>query len=193
MRKETIVKTYLTFDELNESQRKFVLDKYRTWNVDHDSWYDFVYEDQNTILKLLGFDNVEIKFRGFWSQGDGASFTGRFKIPKNKKELKERIKAVKEYAPDTELYNYESMEFSDEEREEETLNVYRITQHYVHYNTITSDNDDLKMFAREYSKHIYRELEKAFEDLTSDEEVRESLIANEIEFDEDELKGRGVK
>lgn len=39
-------------------------------------WWDSVYEDAKADAKELGFDIEDIRFSGFWSQGDGASWTG---------------------------------------------------------------------------------------------------------------------
>lgn len=47
----------------------------------HDGWYDDTIEDFcDNILPHFGLDvsYKDVEFSGFWSQGDGASFTGRF-------------------------------------------------------------------------------------------------------------------
>lgn len=77
MRQETITVTYLKFNELNDDQKKKVLDNLRNINVDHDEWNDFLIEDFKTKLESLGFIDIKVYWSGFWSQGDGASFTAR--------------------------------------------------------------------------------------------------------------------
>ena len=56
------------------------IEKHRHINVDHE-WWDAVYEDFNRVCEILGIelDKREPSFSGFWSQGDGASWTGRYR------------------------------------------------------------------------------------------------------------------
>lgn len=52
-----------------------LIEKHRDFNV-HDEWYEFTKDDLATTLKeFTGMDVKESQFSGFWSQGDGASFT----------------------------------------------------------------------------------------------------------------------
>lgn len=53
------------------------VDEYRTVLVDHDDWYDCVYQDFKERMTAIGIDVDNIYFSGFWSQGDGACFEGR--------------------------------------------------------------------------------------------------------------------
>lgn len=76
MRQETILKTYLKFNELSPSQQTKVLDKNRDINVD-DQWYEFTYEAYTNKLSKLGFYDIKLSFSGFYSQGDGASFSAK--------------------------------------------------------------------------------------------------------------------
>lgn len=78
MRKVTIEKTYLTFDELDEKKRAKVIDNNRDINVYHD-WYWFIYEDFKKKLERLGFYQIKFYWTGFYSQGDGASFEAKHK------------------------------------------------------------------------------------------------------------------
>lgn len=56
------------------------IDKYRDINVDHE-WWDCTYDDFKRVCEILGIevDAREPSFRGFWSQGDGASWTGTYR------------------------------------------------------------------------------------------------------------------
>ena len=79
------MKTVLTqtilydIDDLKKPENKHlkarVLDKYNDINTSHE-WYDNIEDDIKEELKQLGFYNVDMRFSGFWSQGDGASITG---------------------------------------------------------------------------------------------------------------------
>ncbi|MCJ5690409.1 hypothetical protein LPJ08_29055, partial [Klebsiella pneumoniae] len=54
-----------------------LIEKYRYINVDYHGWWEWTLDDFVRVAKLFGVDVDEddIQFRGFWSQGDGASFT----------------------------------------------------------------------------------------------------------------------
>jgi hypothetical protein len=177
-------------EDFSPKDQEKIIDNYRDINVDHD-WWDFTYEDMIRCLETLGFYNVEIQFSGFWSQGDGASFTAWFDTAK-KAELNKRLKKLASEAPDiaekARSFGFADMKFHEEELEDGRIEVYRSSHHYSHENTITSDNEDLKEFARAFSRLIYRQLENEYEYLTSDEAVKETLEANEYEFDANTLK-----
>ncbi len=79
MRQETIVKTYLKFTELSESQQDKVVDMLLDINVDTNMWYESCYAYYTQKLRSLGFYDIKFEFSGFWSQGDGASFTAKHK------------------------------------------------------------------------------------------------------------------
>ena len=78
MRQETIVKTYKYFNELTPEQQNKVIEKYH--DINEDSW-EFSYEDLKrefiTKLESMGYSNIKIEYSGFYSQGDGASFTAK--------------------------------------------------------------------------------------------------------------------
>lgn len=68
---------YLPFDELPETTKERVLERYGDWNVDHE-WWDYVYDWFAETMKAEGVevDTDKTWFRGFWSQGDGAAWSG---------------------------------------------------------------------------------------------------------------------
>lgn len=45
--------------------------------LDVQEWWEPIEEGFTEDLKELGFSDINIRFNGFWSQGDGASFTAR--------------------------------------------------------------------------------------------------------------------
>jgi hypothetical protein len=47
----------------------------------YDDWYDHIYEDAKEEGASKGFDIDDIAFSGFWSQGDGAMWTGGVDLP----------------------------------------------------------------------------------------------------------------
>jgi hypothetical protein len=140
----------------------------------HD-WFDSVYEDFCQIAEILGFDvsAKNIQFSGFWSQGDGASFTGSYAY------AKQSAKRIRECAPkDTELHAIADMLAELQRRNfyQLTGRVYRVSHQYSHSNTIraecqrdsaqdaTSDSDDiLTDAARRLSDWLYSALESEYE------------------------------
>jgi hypothetical protein len=48
----------------------------------HDDWYDYIYTDAKDEGLDKGFEIEDIAFSGFWSQGDGAMWTGNIDLPK---------------------------------------------------------------------------------------------------------------
>ena len=107
---ETVV---YTIDELPEAAKEAARAWYREAGL-HDEWYDFVYEDFQAICRILGVelgaspaelmggatrDMPQVFFRGFHSQGDGASFAGSYRHAQG------AARAIRAHAPrDTELH-----------------------------------------------------------------------------------------
>jgi hypothetical protein len=207
----TIEKTVFTFDELNDGAKELAREWFRTNYPDH-GWWDSVYEDAERIAKILGieFDQTPIKllgggtryepaiyFSGFWSQGDGACFTGSYHYARG------AHKAIRKYAPDDKALHA----IADELLALQKAHGFRLEAHikkgygahYSHENTVTADITDrvtgndiasesaadaLTEIMRDFMRWIYRSLEKEHEWLTSNEQVDENIRANEYDFDE---------
>lgn len=194
MRQETTITTYYEFSELTDKQKAKAIEKYRDINVHYHGWQDDTLEDFENVLELLGFKKVRIEYSGFWSQGDGASFTGEFLMPSDEDTLEMRLEKLKTEYPwihennESLFKQYEDLIFSDDDSLYlETCNVYRIGHHYSHSNTITCDHEGVKEFARSFSDLIYKTLEKEYDFLTSDEQVIETIEANGYEFTVSEI------
>lgn len=78
--------TVYTFAELKELGDSRAIERASQWLRDgatmDDFWSEYVIEEWKTALAQIGFDNVEISYSGFWSQGDGASFTASVDLTK---------------------------------------------------------------------------------------------------------------
>ena len=184
MRFETITKTFYQFDELSEKAQKKAIEHFRYINVDNDFWHECIIDDRKEILKSLGFYEIKFNFSGFCSQGDGASFTGKFSIPESKIELAERIRKTKQNFPSVDLALFAQIDFFGAEIDRGNFEVFRISNHYYHENTISSDFESMKEFARDFSQETYKALQSEFEFLTEDAQIIETIRANEYEFDE---------
>ncbi len=67
-------RTGFKFDKLSDEAKEVAREWYREHMNDYE-WWDHIYDEWKEELNDMGFYNVEIAFSGFWSQGDGASFT----------------------------------------------------------------------------------------------------------------------
>lgn len=63
------------FSELDEAAKQRVREWY-VQDVDRFEWWDYVFETAKADGEKRGFDIEDIRFSGFWSQGDGASWKG---------------------------------------------------------------------------------------------------------------------
>lgn len=206
---EQITTTVYTFDELSEFAQNTALDNARYSDVNLFEWWETTYEDVATIAELFGLDirqtrkqssdgkkhwyDPTIYFSGFSSQGDGACFEGYYQYKKG------ALKAVKEYAPqDNELHN-----IVKQLQELQKSNFYRITcrtkqrGYYNHSgcmdveveNKIDSyldikNEDDFIQCMRDFADWIYERLEEEYDYLTSDECIKERVLANDVRFTE---------
>ena len=190
----TITRNILAFSELSQEQKAKALERHRDWNVDYQ-WWEFTYDDAKEIGKMLGFDVGNIQFRGFWSQGDGACFTGRFSYPG-----KNIRKSIREHVPnDGWLHS-----IADEAQRLYRRSFYTACGsvshrgHYCHERSMSVDLSDYEEFkgrvedsdwtelCADFALWIYGRLQAEYEHLTSDESVSESLELNDVEFEIDE-------
>ena len=180
-----------------------LLDKYRDINLYHE-WWDCTYDHWREKLQQVGYDDVEMTFSGFCSQGDGASFTAKVRSPDvqlfmNQHDLATRYPHVYTLAGQ----GYVSLWLS------------RYSSHYYHENTVGGEGEletmyepdddadlreaamweiyckaelefpefveDFETISRDYMQHLYRDLESDYFHLTSDEAVRETLSINNIQ------------
>jgi hypothetical protein len=128
-----------------------------------------------------------IYFSGFYSQGDGASFSGTYYYAKNwKKEIEKEWKECP-YIPYME-------KIADEMRKTFYRHEFKILQggFYDHSGTMSSYNNDftekqedaiLENF-RSIADEFYSILEKEWEFLNSNESIDDTIIVNEYEFNE---------
>lgn len=194
---------------MTDEQKQALIERYRDFNVDGVAWWDCVYHDFTEDMVEAGIHVYDMSFSGFWSQGDGASFTGY--INDNKKFLEQHGLTV----------SYPWMTKLLEMGGDFTLEVERTSHHYVHENTVgvtlshtdmfthVLPRDDLRSaiaeqwdnlleaeynticdaatdIIRGYCRELYRRLEETYEYLTSDEAVWEAIVANDLDEVEEE-------
>jgi hypothetical protein len=204
---ETIETTVYRLDELSDAAKDKARAWYREGGFDYD-WYDAVYEDFQRIAEILGIrfktstvrlmgggsrQEPRIAFTGFWSQGDGASFECYYSYRKNASA------EIRSYAPqDVKLH-----EIADALLAIQRRNLYQLRAeashrgHYYHeycmsisverdsptWQDMTVDAEEIVIKAlRDLARWLYRQLEREYEYLTSDEAVDETIAANEYTF-----------
>lgn len=176
---------------------------YREHCLDYD-WYDFVFEDFQTVCSLLGIelrahcvklmgggtrDAPNIYFTGFWSQGDGASFEGVYRYARG------AAQKLREHAPvDAELHAIADALQAVQKRNffqlaagirqqgrhchEFTMAV-EVERDSENYQDMTQDAENaLTESFRDLARWLYRQLRTEYEHLTSDEAIDESIEAN---------------
>lgn len=137
-------------------------------------WWSATYDDAKAAAATMGIDIADIAFSGFWSQGDGASFTGSYAYQKG------AAAAIREYAPkDTELHR-----IADELQRVQRVNFYRLradiskSRHrYQHEYTMAVEvdrtdgvdadlhdaHDTVTEAMRDLARWIYKQLEREYE------------------------------
>jgi hypothetical protein len=189
MKTKTItVKTY-TFDELSNEVKEKVLERYRDINVDYDGWHDFIIDDWKAKLEGLGYEDVKIYYSGFYGRGDGACFEAsvdiekwikKHKAGKRFRKLLNEVRAgyyAYIWIKHNGWYYHEKSAYTDYEGESELSE--------KAYSQLKEMADWIEEERYDLSKEIYKDLEKEYEYLLSDEAVIDTIKANDFEFLED--------
>lgn len=159
--------------ELSEKAQKKAILKHCNINVDHD-WWDYTYHDAERVkIKITGFDI-----------GRSEDCTGDFMDRAEESALA----IVAEHGPDCETRktaeNYlkeRSALLVTAEKDEDTDDISREAEHQL---------EDLdRAFLRSILGDYLITLRKEYEYLTSEEQIRESIEANEMEFT---IDGKGA-
>ena len=191
--KEIKIGTYKEWKAANETVTQRILEKHSDINVDFEGWHEDIIENFCENAEKIGFNVTidDVQFSGFWSQGDGASFTGSIDILKYLKETRQ----LTVYRPLVKAINNGYVS--------DTVVISRDSYHYSHENTCSADDievyedispkvEDLRIDLeyeleekrKDLSIELYRDLEKTYNYLCSEEAIVETLVANEYEFDE---------
>ena len=188
-----------------------LIEKHRDINTDYD-WWDCTYDHFAEDMRIKHIEVDKMQFSGFWSQGDGASFTGHIT---NSKAFMETHDLTETYPTVMRYLNKGGNLF---------LFVARTSHHYVHENTVSAElrdpyytnfrdllsSDDggirdavishwdtlldeeigelqshVTEIIRDYCVDLYRRLEKEYDYLTSDEAVWDAIVANDLDVIEE--------
>lgn len=174
-------KTYnvYKFAELTAEQQAKAIENLRDINTDID-WYRFELEDYCEELDDQGFTDADITFSGFWSQGDGASFTAKVDLDKF---LKARRLANK-YRKALNAYKSGALDIKIIKSSHQYEHEYTMTTGYSDDNEVMTDELENYILeeARELARGIYERLRDRYEYLASDEAIIETIEANDYDF-----------
>lgn len=193
----------LPFRDLPQNLKEKVIEDNRDINVDHDGWEDGVIDNFQYDMKELGLGRVNVSYTGFWSQGDGASFTGK---------VEDTVKFV-HGALGLVAYSKEALDCL-------TIDFTRNSSRYVHENScdteVEIDHEDgenvvftlaggpgfeITRTLGEIADHVqekaeewrieqcgelYNNLEEEYEGLRTDEAVEGTIEANDYTYEVDE-------
>lgn len=203
---ETIV---YEFHELSEQARE----KARAWfreGVGDQDWYESIYDDFEEICRILGVELATravplmgggirrkpcIWFSGFCSQGDGACFEGAYSYEKG------AARRIRDYAPrDAELHA-----ITDRLQEIQRANFFQLSARITHrgrychayamdiaverdsrnWQEMTHGADGALIESlRDLAHWLYRQLEREWDYMMSDEYADEGIAANTYTFTE---------
>lgn len=185
------------YEELSDSAKERAREWYLEDGLCYD-WWDFCYEDFARVAEILGIEiscsqgrGAEIYFTGFYCQGSGSSFNGTYRYAKG------AVAKIKQYAPqDEELHriaealqavqsrHFYKLRASVESHRDASIRV-EVWHDDDLYRDIGDSEDEVRDLMNDFNDWMFKRLQDEYEYLTSDEEVAESIIVNEYEFDED--------
>lgn len=189
----------MKYHELSEESKQRALEFFQETACDYDWWYECIFEDCKEIFKILGITSekrVELKngsfryepdiqFTGFYSQGDGASFTGTYSYQKAS------CANIRAYAPyDKELHQIADALAAVQRKHfyKIVAEIYRMNSHYSHEHSVHIEAnvpDTVEEPLRDLMRWIYKRLQAEYEYQTSEEAALETIEANSYDFDED--------
>lgn len=193
MKTKTI--TLYQFSELSDEAKEKAIETLRDINVDYPDWDDFMIDYWQDRLNKIGFENAKIRYSGFCSQGDGASFAADVNI--------EKLLSAMVYCA-TKYENARIFELVSLLRYKNAINIHlsRGSSNYSHERTISVNVDidypyergsfwpkiveqfenALDDFRIDLCSAIYKSLENEYNYLTSEEAIIETIEANKYDF-----------
>ena len=196
-----------------ETRAKYsdLIEEHRDWNTQWHDWsestVDLFCEDMDK--EFINVASNDVNFSGFWSQGDGACFTGHitdavaFWKKHNKGEFADEFPKMAlmtdicdadvfcPYIVDIGSHRYNHSNTKVVETSTPSMYDYNKTDNTlievlfdnidkIVAEEVTAYDNWATTVCRQYMDELYHKLEKEYEYLTSDEVVFESLLANDM-------------
>ena len=196
--------TLYQFDELDDAAKNRAMDWYREGGPDH-AWWGSCYEQAATAGAILGIDlhtkgrkaGPTIYFSGFSSQGDGACFEGTWRYAKGwRKALRaefggdllkslEPIGQALQDAAKRQLYQVSAVCNHRGSYYHSGCMAVEVTHDDSTWRDIGDTEGEVRDALRQFADWIYGSLESEHDWLQADEQVADSIRANEYEFNKD--------
>jgi hypothetical protein len=194
----TVELQVLSFNELSPAAKQVVLDNYRDIHTRFDDWSEPIQEGFREKAIEAGFEIEDIFFSGFWSQGDGAMFTycgfsdtllNNFVDQLDLSDADKVIVKAQAYVSGKGLHrgNYYHEKSCDHHIWLESNNPdweYGTDLIDTINSTDTFDKYVIKTY-EDLCGELYSDLEKYYEELTSDQAVQEYIEESDYEFTKD--------
>jgi len=185
--------TLYSFNELSKEVQAKLIKDYR----DDESFLDFDFAERHILrdieneAEVMGIQDFDFRYSGFWSQGDGASFTGTLT-----KEL--AVEILERESSSTFLHS--AKDWAKLYGNNIEVNIVRHSSMYVHAHTVSCefeyDTDELEISREDYERitgylnnwknnlcyKFYNRLLESYEALISDENIAERLSELEEVF-----------
>lgn len=181
----------MDFSELNAEQQTAAIElvRDRERSCEDNFFAEGVIEYyQETVLPEYGIDEAELQYSGFWSQGDGASISTD---SVDAVKFLRKIKALTKYRSIRHLLNEDDLAMSVERSHsryahENTVSGYiesAYTDLTAKQETLVNELEELLTETiRELSRKLYRDLENAYEDQFTTENITALIEGNEYQF-----------
>jgi hypothetical protein len=194
---KTIELKLYNFSELSPEAQNKALEKYRYFDVEGDDDTYVLDHWKEGELEEMGFENAEIFYSGFNSQGDGASFDADVNVSKFIKanKLEEKFAKILKFEADDRGYvcinieknSYASHYSHESTRYAEFTEIDTLEEPSAELVEIESLAQELEKIVEEKRleacKEIYAELEREYDYHTSDEYLEEMFESNEYTFE----------
>ncbi len=183
------IKTY-SFAELSEAAKRIAIDAekesdYYPW----DDWHDAMLQDWTTDLEAYGYDDAKIEFSGFWSQGDGASFTATVNLEawlkqhRLKTKYRKLLKASESFYIVFKIKRSLGGNYVHEYMISATHEVETATDNWDELDAQAGELVELMTEdARKLSRKIYKALEAEYDWHMDDEQIVSMIEANEYRY-----------
>ena len=184
-----------TFEELAENSQQIAIDNHRDINT-YDGWWEPIFEGITEDANKAGFHVGNIYFSGFWSQGDGAMFEyttlGDTLLNKFVDQLD--LSPMRKSWLRTQTFAQSEGKHSGHYYHENCCS--HVVDFEPNFSTYGNFWEWIGSFADQYEqfviseyktlcRELYSRLSKYNDELTSDEQVAETIIMNEFEFTKD--------
>jgi hypothetical protein len=179
-----------SFSELPDKAKQYAIDNFR-------ETYDYSFRQESIlgwfteILERMGISDPKISYTGFYSQGDGLSFTGQFRYnPKclesiegslSDESILSDIKSI--YSVLAEYDNQFRIDITHSGRyyHEYTMRFDFISDDYC-LDNVLEEVEPIEHYFRSIAKRMYRLLEQDYNAQISDSAITEYLTYSDNEF-----------